>query len=516
MRENVHGIKIIGYCDLNSHRISELIRGGRQNEIINAGGEFTVIHTNDCEIQIITSWIGAMHYFYYYDGNRFEHGEHIIEILRKLGLPWEWDWDSLGDLCAQENLSENRTLHKSIKRVPPGSILKYGHTLQIHSSSFLDLIKDQRTDAVDAVNVFNKETSKWISRNPYLSLSGGFDSRVILSSMLHQNIYPVLVTLGSEESTDTQVASSISTTFGLEHRKVILELDDFLADAEHIAFITNGSKPACHWHTFMYPKKAEVPKDESFYVGTLGEFARCYYFDKGLLSLCLDGVNIDVQERFWQLKLQRHQTFKEDELKDLARPFKEQLDQRGIHKRSKRNAKLSKGSFLAGGSRYYLEQRVPNFYSNGIRMYNETGAWRSPFHNVEWLRLISGLTDNWKLGSNWHRLAIKRNYPVLLRFPEEKGFMLDRMTTKAPPLYWLAFMQRKKYATYDLSQTWYCDDRIRSLIMDNTRLLDDVVNRRLCDKAINEHRSFGNRTKTISFLLTLLYFKLALRRYQER
>lgn len=504
-------IQVLGYCELSADEIRHYLSIGYTNRIMDARGEYTVVYTNGNNIGIITSSIGAIHYFYYYDGTRFEHGQHVGEIVKKLGLEWKWDWISLADLCEQENLCENRTIHESIKRVPPGSFLVFSDRLDIRSTNFLDSLRVSETDPVDAIEIFNKETDKWVSKDTHLSLSGGFDSRVILSSMLKQKIYPTLVTLGNEDSSDIQVARSIARRYSLKHKTVNLSLDDLFENGEHIAYITNGTKPACHWHTYIYPKKAGVPRDESFFVGTLGEFSRNYYLDKGIASILLDGFGNSAQERFWRMKLSRHKTFKPEELRFLSKHLAEHLNDEGLRQRAKRNAKLSEGGLLSGGSRYYLEQRVPNFYANGIRMYNDTTKWRSPFHNREWLKVIWSLCDNWKLGSNWHRLAIKRNFPELLGFPEEKGFSKKVMLSQAPPLYWLPPFQRLKYNSYDLSQGWYKREKTKEFLLENIALVDDVVDQKICESILSEHRLMGTRTKAISFLLTLVYFKLALR-----
>jgi asparagine synthetase B (glutamine-hydrolysing) len=510
IEENVI-IKVLGYCELSNEQIKRYLSAGNINRIMDAGGEYTVVYKYGKDTGIITSSIGAMHYFYYYDGTQFEHGQHVGEIVRKLGLEWKWDWTSLADLCEQENLCENRTIHESIKRVPPGSSLVFTDRLIIRNKNFLDSIRLSDANPVDAVEIFNKETDKWVSKNTHLSLSGGFDSRVILSSMLKQKIYPTVVTLGNEDSSDIQVARSIAERFGLEHKTVNLSLDDFFEYGERIAYITNGTKPACHWHTYMYPKKAGVPRDESFFVGTLGEFSRSYYLDKGIASILLDGFGDKAQERFWTMKLSRHRTFKTEEYRLISSNLTEHLNDRGLKLRAERNARLSTGGLLSGGSRYYLEQRVPNFYANGIRMYNDTTQWRSPFHNLDWLKVIWSLNDNWKLGSNWHRLAIKRNYPELLSFPEEKGFSKKVMMSKAPPLYWLPPFQRLKYRSYDLSQDWYQKVETSEFLLDNAKLIDDIIDRRLCESLLTEHKEMGTRTKGISFLLTLVFFKLAIK-----
>jgi hypothetical protein len=482
------------------------------SQIQNMDGEFTIIYESNDTTVIITSMIGAIQYFYYYDGKRFAHGTEIIDIVTSQNIEWKWDWESLGDLCELENLTQNRTLHREIKRVPAGCILTFKKILKMRTYNFLDSQKISYGDPVDAVDILNDETRKWAGRSPILSLSGGFDSRVILSSMLKQSIFPTVVTLGGKKNSDMQVAEMIADKFGLEHIKVKLSLDDFFENGEKISILTNGSKPACHWHTYLYPKKAGLAKDRSFFVGTLGEFARSYYFDKGFISLLNDGFPKFAQERFWIMKLSRHRTFLEEEATYVSKELRAEISREGLRSRAKRNASMSHGEFLSGGTRYYLEQRVPHFYANGISMYNASCSWRSPFHSTKWLTRIWSLSDQWKLGSNWHRLAIRRNLPQLLHFPEEKGLDSNKMLDKAPFLYWLPIMQRLKYNTYDMSAEWFANRRIREFILDNTTLLDEFIDRRLCESILEKHLKSRNRTRTISFLLTVLYFRIALSR----
>lgn len=505
-------LTILGYSDKDESVISRLLQAGEYAEIQNMEGEFTVVYERSDSVVIVTSMIGAIQYFYYYDGKKFIHSKEIIDIVTRAKLIWKWDWESLGDLCELENLSQNRTLHHDIKKVPAGSILTFGSKLKIRTRNMLDEIKIVPADPIDAINAFNDETKKWAGKNPILSLSGGFDSRVILSSMMKQDIYPRVVTLGGKENSDMQVAEMIANEFCLEHIKVRLSLENLLDNGEKIARLTNGSKPACHWHTYLYPKQAGLAKEDRFFVGTLGEFARSYYFDRGFLSLINDGFPEVAQKKFWTLKLSRHRTFLPEEAPLLCSELAREIEHDGLHKRAIRNASLSRGEFLSGGTRYYLEQRVPHFYANGISMYNATCSWRSPFHNRKWLETIWCLSDQWKLGSNWHRLTISRNFPKLLQFPEEKGFDSRKMLVKAPPLYWLPLMQRQKYKTYDMSAEWFASKKIHEFIQDNISYLDPLMSRKLCESIIEQHQHSQNRTRAISFILTILYFNIALSR----
>ena len=60
--------------------------------------------------------------------------------------------------------------------------------------------------------------------------------------------------------------------------------------------------------------------------------------------------------------------------------------------------------------------------------------------------------------------------------------------------------------TYDI------DKRIQEFILDHSSLLDELIDRRLSEAIIHEHMSSKNRTRAISFLLTVIYFKISLSR----
>jgi hypothetical protein len=505
-------VKVLGYCDFSIQVLEDYFRQKNYKRIQDMDGEYTIICEEMGITTIVTSYIGAIQYFYYYDGSRFAHGSSIIKIAAALNLNWIWDWEALGDLCELENLTQNRTLHRHIKKVPSGSILTYDGTLKLRTIKILDQFKISEADPNDAINILNQQTLKWSSTNPFISLSGGFDSRLILSSMLKQEIFPTVVTVGNDDNSDMQVAEMISKRYLLEQVKVNLDVQDLIDNGEYIASLTNGAKPSCHWHTFLYPQKAKINKNQSFFVGTLGEFARSYYFDKGFLALLNDSFSELAQIRFWVMKLLRHRTFYDDELHLLRKELNLQINSDGVKKRAKRNANLAFGEFLSGGTRYYLEQRVPNFYANGISMYNSHSSWRSPFHNTKWLEKVWNLSDHWKLGSNWHRLAIYRNFPELLDFPEEKGFLKNRMLRKAPPLYWLPIMQKNKYRSYDLSTHWFTDGLIHQFILDNASLISDLVDKQLISSILDQHLLYKNRTRAISFILTILFFKTSFNR----
>ena len=267
-----HRLTCIGYCDrTEAYLLGRFLRQG-SHTLAETQGEYTlVIETDGGDVTVVTSPVGATHYYYTEQYGRLFHGDQVAEILRLSGLEWRWNWQALGDLCQLENLTDNQTLHPEIHRVPPCSILHFTDSrLALHSKSVLDRIPAAPADPDAAVEALNAAVLRLAGNNPHLSLSGGFDSRVILASMLHQGLRPHLITMGREEATDVQVARYMARRFDLPHQLINLDLEEFFAHAPRISSLTNGTKTACHWHTFLYPLRAAIPTDATFFVGTLG------------------------------------------------------------------------------------------------------------------------------------------------------------------------------------------------------------------------------------------------------
>jgi asparagine synthase (glutamine-hydrolysing) len=503
-----HILKVLGYCGLDERALLAKFLAEGAGALKDLRGEYTLVIEGNNECFIITSPVGAMHYFYTLRNGKFFHGDKVADVLKDSGIDWKWNWQALGDLCQLENLTDNATLHQDVRKVPPGCVLHFKDgKIDLKANRYIDSIERQSPDPDAAVAALNEEVAFWAGDNPYLSLSGGFDSRVILSSMLKQGIKPHLITMGTEDCSDVQVTRKIASAFGLKHDIITLEMRDFIAHSAGISRLTNGTKTAWHWHTYLYPLKADIAKGSSFFVGTLGEFARAYYFNKGCLAQTADLFGELSLSIFWNMKLNRHRTFSDGELAGLAPEFSKELDPAGTGARAKRLTGLCHKRFLAGLARFYFEQRVPNFYANGIKMYLASSRWRSPFHSRKWINAIWNLDNSWKLGSNWHRYAIRKNCPQLLDFPEENGFVLGRMLPKAPPFYWTPFMRRAKYLTYNLSTGWFRSNEIQAFMRSNTSEISDILDEKTATGIMEAHRSGIDRTRSMAFLLAMIHWK---------
>ena len=158
-----------------------------------------------------------------------------------------------------------------------------------------------------------------------------------------------------------------------------------------------------------------------------------------------------------------------------------------------------------GLDRFYLEQRVKNAISDGMKMHQVSLSWITPFLGQKWVNAIWNMKQNMKFGSNWHRYAIYRNCPSLLNIQEEKT--ARPMKPKAEYLYWSSFrkkLNRRLYSDYPL---WFTSNIVEEFIMDNGKIIEEIIDYSVINKIVKEHKIMRNRTSMLSFIITLIFWK---------
>jgi asparagine synthase (glutamine-hydrolysing) len=325
-------------------------------------------------------------------------------------------------------------------------------------------------------------------------MSGGFDSRVILSALLRLGVKPQLLCQGFEDTTDAVISREIARFFGLSLERVSLELDDYFQSGLEIVKLTGGTKTAEHWHTYIYPRKSHYPVGCNFFVGSNGELARSIFTDYGALASLANLFPSLAVPWWWRVKLKTVirkdlRMFRDAEVAGMSEELKNELDASGYRRRAAKLTALCHNTFLEGFDRFFIEQMVRTFISNGLKLYSGRFSWRTPFIDRDWVESVMNLPQKFKFDCHWHRFAIAQNEPRLLDFPFEKDIP-----------------KRVHYAGYP---EWFADKRVVDFIYANADLLEDLLSVKVLRSIVEEHVKLRSRSQTVSFLISQIFWRMA-------
>lgn len=497
-----------GYCAATPDELLSILRESGPQRVQETAGEFVFAAESEDEQFLISSPYGVAQYFYVQAGSRLIHADTVLGVVRQAGLDWEWNWRALADLAALDHLLECETLHARVKRMPPGSVVHCrGGQVVVHQRAWEEWHPQRRATADEALRAFNDDTLRWGRGQIVVAMSGGFDSRAILSALLAAGVKPQLLTAGFPDSTDVVIARAISARFGLPLDVVEVRPEDYLAHGDEITLATSGTKLAWHWHSDLFMRRAGLDPASILYAGANGELARTYYLNFGIAAELASAASGPLLRAIWTRKTK--DIFRPEELRTLHPELQKFLDRNGQRERVERIVGLCPGGLLNGLDRFYLGQRVRNFISNGLRLYGLHAQVRTPFLSREWVSAVWNLPRGWKLGSNWHRYAIRQNEARLMEFPE-KG-RAGPTVEQAPTLYWWPWRKRTPVKGYVDCPSWFRAPDIGNFLRANAHHIEELLPAATVDAIVREHERGGDRTRTLAFLLTMSFWLRHLR-----
>jgi hypothetical protein len=442
-----------------------VLAGGRVSDL---PGDFVLVATTkDGERHlIVTSVLGIRPYFYVDAPGPALHGNDVFELVARADLPWTWDLDALRAVAWFGHTVGAQTLHPRVRRVPHTSIMVHdGSGWRVETEPFWrDIFRAPPISVDDAVDVFNVVMDELIARQPLVSLSGGFDSRAILSRTLAVGYRPAVLTMGYHDSTDLRVASRIASDHRLKHTCVALDVDDYFRHAALIVRLTGGTKTVAHWHTFLYCQGRE--RSEPNLNGTNGDIAKTYqHLDRGRLAHLADRGGRMTVRAYWAARIGRR-SLRMAGLLPFLRPAGAGAAI-AFSQRSIAPAIADGGKGLDILDRFFGTQRVRHFHGNGFSLLAYHTAPASPFLDSRFIAAAAALPRSAKLGNNFHRRLIQRNAPSLMNYPVNGEPVVY---PSAPSRYWRA--SQWPGTPYSPLDRVYGDPRATEILRDSPHLAE--------------------------------------------
>jgi hypothetical protein len=452
---------------------------------------------------ILSSAVNANPYFYTIDAGVLLHGKNIFDVFSLMKTQeWNWNYDSLYCVSNIDHCIGGQSLHADIHLMPAGTMLVY--FIGDEKESLYPVVQSyefNRNDFDDVFPAYQNMLNDYFDegKNIALSLSAGFDSRLLLASLLSKGIKPLTFTMGHDEATDVKMAKKIARDIGLNHQVISLSAEDYLQEntAREIIRATSGTKTFAHWHTHIYIKKSGIPSGYVHLAGANGEIARSYFIDKGIFSKLLQHTDMGLFRTFFKLKLQYGNHHVLDSIKD-------KVNQNVVLDAIVNSSKAEAGNTADKLDWFYSFERVRNFIANGMALYNLHVPTISPFLDERFLRLAFSLKRKYKLNSCFHKMAIEQLCPELMNYPNAEN--TQNIKNTSTDFYWL---KRQQVHAYNLPNEVLELPVARSVIMESP-LLEDWI-----DKAGREKLYADKNYRMLTFLFMHHHTLLAIAEIQH-
>ncbi len=236
---------------------------------------------------LATDLLGSYPLYWFNGPEHFVFASELRALLRDPRVPRELDPCAVADCLTFGFLLGTKTLAAGVALLPPASTLVYESSNGSCSIEPQRRISDlyrpwegTRSDYLEAARTaFEDAMSRAVAgdHNVGLSLSGGLDSRTILSAVDSKRESISTYTLGLKGCADEKIAAKLSKIAGTRHRFYELDqryLGEFLSNLEKMVSLTDGMY-LTHGLTEMLALRTLAAEDCSILIrGHGGELAK--------------------------------------------------------------------------------------------------------------------------------------------------------------------------------------------------------------------------------------------------
>jgi asparagine synthase (glutamine-hydrolysing) len=476
------------------------------------------------QVALVNDYLGSYPLYWFNGPQRFIFASELKAILRDPGVNRVLDPRAVSDYLTYGFLFGNKTLAAQVSLLPPASTLTYcwedGSCMMeryFHLDQFFKPLEESHTEYLEELNqAFNcsVERALEVENGVGLSLSGGLDSRAILSAIDGRRAQISTYTLGVRGCADEVIAEKLARIAGTEHQ--FLELDtryltDGLASLRRIVSLTDG----------MYLTHG------------LTEGLALQFLEKAGISVLLRGHGGELAKASlaWPLHTDEHiyHMRSEDEfvsymlerINYISRgvSFRE-LFQDEWFEQIEGQAQLSLESSIADVrlsppdlcSYLYLTEQHRRFTIPSLELFRNFAEVRMPFVDEDFLRVLFRCPAQCRDGTDIHRAIIKANNPSLLRVrnsntgaPGDAGPIAEKILDKVNSLF--RRVNLYGYRHYHSFQRWMKEmllDSIQQVILHPESLARGIYRKTTLQRLIEEtKRGVGDYAYLLQILLIL-------------
>ncbi|HER43240.1 MAG TPA: hypothetical protein ENO08_02125, partial [Candidatus Eisenbacteria bacterium] len=316
----------------------------------------------------------------------------------------------------------DKTLLEEVRMFEPGRMYTIDDRLSLGGEAYWTFLDGEgNATANRLIDAFDTHVANGLRLSERISmpLTGGLDSRTVLSACMGAREKLHCYTHGRRSSDDVRIAGKIARRFGIRHDYYEIGSDII----EHIPEIARSMSLHCNGLLntvtsahFLSSYERESSYGDLFFSGIGGELLRSYYMPSGEEG----GGTLEAFAGALRRKIQ----FGSDN---------------GIYSgmSASEAAEILDGSVRAELSRYstddrrtlaecfYLENRIGNFLALSMRLLSRYFKTFNPFLEREMLRMIPRLPDALTSGGELQRRIILHNAPELARILMDRARIVD-------------------------------------------------------------------------------------------
>jgi asparagine synthase (glutamine-hydrolysing) len=517
--------QVPGPPDSTSSLIAELYRQHDLAFVSRLEGEFCLALIDEPRQRLVlaTDTIGSHPLYWRADAGSLVFSSDLSAVLRaspgaaRLNLRAVADYLTLGAVWG------DKTLADGVQLLGPGTILVYGlrdGATTVHRYADLESLFEQTwTDQdayLDALQAAFRQAVARAATSELpigLSLSGGLDSRAILSAVNGRTSTLRTYTLGVDGCADQAIARQLSAIAGTAHRYFELDrtyLRDFLPNMAEMVSLTDGMYLS-HGLTEMLAVRFLAQTDIGVLLrGHGGELAKAHlawplHTDAHVYSLTA------VDELVSYLARRANYVNRDLPLSRLLTP--------AALARAGEGVRETIGTALAGTrlspaqccSYLYLTELTRRFTIPSLQLFRTRVDVRLPYLDAQYLKVLLGAPSTWRDRTAIHRALTASGIPRLLKVRNSNTgaaagagpmaeFVLDKCNTA------LKRLNVRGYRHYHDFDDWMRESLLESveaeLLAPGARVLA-FVDRQALQEVVLQTRSGVDRSYLLQVLLIL-------------
>jgi hypothetical protein len=440
----------------------------KEENIPNLNGHYVYLRWNDDEIKVFTDKYGLRDFYYYiFPDETILFSTRSDWIAKIAGA--KLNYKTFGSRWLLFNQISSESIFENILRINGGTTLTVYLYSLIPFEQKNEWHQNMPRDKFHPKNynkIFESLISMPVNNKQKLSLglSGGMDSRTLLSSLVKRGVGFTAHTFGNSDAPDAVMAKNITAELGIQHEMInysIKNMQNFLSDFFEY---TQQSLINNSMSSFLQLKNYDYFRNRNYLVidGGFGEIWRREFFNRALYRGKNFLLNKDIHSTIPFLTNHRADIFNEDINKLMLEGCKEQLE--NIFNELPDIKEFGVENWL---DLFAIKTRLSNYFSNEqIRIDGITQSYM-PFVQPALLDNLFGMNLSKRKNGKLFKKMIRKNLRGLEKFPLVKGqdshpFWLNTLQTR------LYFMAKRKFrkSSHEESTSKLIIDKLYPMVQD--------------------------------------------------